>query len=74
MSIFNNLNAGPTQPAPYQQPDYRIPSASMLPATFPVGANIMNISQPVAAYVQPGSGVDTQPGWANSGGAGPTVV
>lgn len=55
MSLQNPIDiTGPTSPAPYQQPDYRVPTTNSAVASYAVGANVLNISQPVAAYVQPG--------------------
>lgn len=55
MSIFNPLNAGPTQPAPYQQPNTANPAANANVASYPVGANPMALSWPLTPFVQPGS-------------------
>jgi hypothetical protein len=55
-----NLNplgiAGPTSPAPYVQPDYRVPAVNPNVASYAVGANALSLNLPVAAYAQPGSG------------------
>jgi hypothetical protein len=62
MSLQNPMGiTGPTSPAPYIQPDYRVPSSSMQPAAFPVGSNVLNIAEPVAAYSQPGVGAPPAP-------------
>ena len=42
-------------PSNYQQPDYRNPAANANVANFPVGANVLGVSWPVPAYVQPGT-------------------
>jgi hypothetical protein len=55
MTIFNSLNPGPTSPAPVQQPDYRVPTVSSNVASYPVGANVLNLTWPIPAYVQPGA-------------------
>jgi hypothetical protein len=57
-----NLNPmginGPASSGNYQQPDYRVPSAV---ATSPTGANSLNLSWPIAAYVQPGTSAPAAP-------------
>ncbi len=73
MSIFNPLNPGPTQPNPYQQPNTSAPPANANVASYPTGANSLSLTFPIPAYVQPGQ-VDTEPGWANEGGALPSVA
>lgn len=74
MSIFNPLNAGPTQPTPYQQPSTSAPASNSAVASYAVGANVLNISEPVAKYLQPGVTLTSPlPAWVNSGGAGPTA-
>jgi hypothetical protein len=57
MSLLNpqGIN-GPTQPNPYQQPDYRNPVVTTQVASSPVGSDEMNLSQPIQKYVQPGIG------------------
>jgi hypothetical protein len=51
--FFNVLNNGPTQPPPYQQPDYRVPSVNSAVGSYPVGGNPLNITAPVVSYTQP---------------------
>jgi hypothetical protein len=53
MSIFNPLNAGPTQPAPYVQPNTANPTANPLVGSFAVGANTLNLTWPIPEYTQP---------------------
>ncbi len=47
---------GPTQPAPVQQPDNRVPSVNAAVANAPVGNDVMGLNYvtPPAKYVQPG--------------------
>lgn len=55
MGIFNPLNAGPTQPSPYVQPNTANPTVNANVASYPVGANTLDLTWPIPAYVQPGT-------------------
>ena len=58
----------------YVQPDYRIPTVNANVASYPTGANSLNLSWPIASYSQPGVTLTSPlPAWANSSGAGPSV-
>jgi hypothetical protein len=48
--------SGPTQPAPYQQPNTANPSPNSAVASTAVGNDVMtlNLVKPPAPYVQPG--------------------
>ncbi len=49
---FNNLNPGPTQPPPYQQPGAANPAPQAGVADYPVGTN--NLTYPLPLLVNPG--------------------
>jgi hypothetical protein len=44
---------GPGWSGNYTQPDYRILAANLQPSTFASGANSLNLTWPIAPYVQP---------------------
>lgn len=69
MSLQNPMGVvGPTSPAPYQQPDYRVPTTNANVASYPTGANSQNLSWPIAQYVQPKSTKDLPNGYATPSG------
>jgi hypothetical protein len=52
---LNPMNiSGPTQPAPYQQPNTANPAANNAVASYSVGADELGLTQPITRYVQPG--------------------
>jgi len=54
MSLLNPMGlTGPNATTPYQQPGTAAPSANPLVASYPVGANVMNLTWPIPVYTQP---------------------
>jgi hypothetical protein len=53
MTLLNPMGTTGTWQGNYQQPDTtaHVPNAAV--ASYPVGANVLNISQPVPKYQQP---------------------
>ena len=55
MALLNPLGInGPNSQGNYQQPDYRNPAPNPAVASYPVGANVLNLSWPLPLYAQPG--------------------
>jgi hypothetical protein len=55
MSLQNPMDlSGP--PTNYQQPNTAAPAPQANVADYPVGADVLNITWPVAVYQQPGAG------------------
>jgi len=68
--FFNVLNAGPTQPAPVQQSDYRVPTTNSAVASYAIGGNVLNLSWPLPAFVEKLSVADDPQGSIRGGRSG----
>jgi hypothetical protein len=56
--FFNNFIAGPAASPPYRQMDYRIPATNPRIAAHNVGANVLNVTWPLPAFVEKLSDAD----------------
>ena len=67
---LNPMNiTGPTSPAPYVQADVRNPTVNANVASYSVGNNVLNISQPVTRYSEPLGVKDKPNGFATPSGS-----
>jgi hypothetical protein len=67
-----NLNPqginGPGWSGNAQQSDYRVPTVNGNVASYPLGANMLNLTWPIPQYVQPKSTKDLPNGYATPSG------
>jgi hypothetical protein len=58
----NPMGIGAVWPGNFQQPGTATPTVSSAVASYSVGSNVMNISQPIPRYVDPGLSIKDDPG------------
>lgn len=58
MSLQNPMNLTAVSPTNYVQPNTAAPAVNANVASYPVGANVLNLTWPIPAYTQP---VDPHP-------------
>ena len=62
MMNLNPMNIGSTWQGNFQQPGTAAPAANPAVASYSVGTNMLNISQPIPRYVDPGISAKDDPG------------
>ena len=61
MLNLNPMNIGPTWQGNPQQPGTVAPVANPAVASYSIGSNVLNVSQPVPRYVDPGISTKDDP-------------